>query len=191
VSNVVLVGLAPHVAVDIDRLQRHFLSSSACGVCGKTSIEALENAGAEPILNDSFSIGEPAVMQLPAIARKLQGVHEQTGGTHAAAAFDSRAAIVCLREDIGRHNALDKLIGALSHKATGPICELGLWVSGRASFELLQKAAMAGFPFFVAVGAPSSLAVAIAREFEITLLGFVRHDRFTIYNRPDRVRLSG
>jgi FdhD protein len=186
-----MASLAPHVAVDIARLQRHFLSSSACGVCGKTSIEALENAGAQPILNDSFSIGEAKLMDLPEIARQMQGIHAQTGGTHAAAAFDSGGHIRCLREDVGRHNALDKLIGALSHNPVVPGAELGLLVSGRASFELLQKAAMAGFAFFVAVGAPSSLAAALAREFEITLLGFVRKDRFTIYNRPDRVRLSG
>ncbi len=188
-SNVVLVSLAPEVNVNIERLKRHFYTSSACGVCGKASLEALEFSGASPVLNDNFSIYESKMLLLPGDARKRQGLFIETGGAHAAAAFDGDGNIRCLREDIGRHNAVDKLIGTLTQDTALNIAEMGLFVSGRASFELLQKAAMAGFPLFAAVGAPSSLAVELAREFEITLAGFVQKNRFNIYNRPDRIQL--
>lgn len=187
VSNVVQVNLSQHIAVDTERLQRNFTMNSACGVCGKASLEALENAGALPVLRDTFSIRDSDLKCLPQVASKLQDVYKQTGGAHAAAAFDSSGRIICLREDIGRHNAMDKLIGMLSLDQDVDRATMGVFVSGRASFELLQKTAMAGFPFFVAVGAPSSLAVELASEFEITLLGFMRNDGFNIYNRPDRV----
>jgi len=190
-SNVVLVTLAPHVSVDFDKLKRNFTANSACGVCGKASVESLENAGAVPILDDSFNINEATIHRLPAAAHKLQRIFTETGGAHSAACFDTSGEIVSLHEDIGRHNAMDKLIGAQLEKSGGSFSELGLFVSSRASFELLQKAAMTGSPFFAAVGAPSTLAVELARESEITLLGFVRKDRFNIYNRPDRVQVSG
>jgi FdhD protein len=188
VSNVVLAQLKPTVAVNIERLQRNFTVNSACGVCGKASLEALENAGAQAVLNDSFSMAASRLLTLPHTARKLQRVFEDTGSAHAAAAFSSDCQITTLREDIGRHNAMDKLIGAITPERESGSLPLGVFVSGRASFELLQKAAMAGFPLFAAVGAPSSLAVELAVEFEITLVGFMREDKFNIYNRPDRVQ---
>ena len=188
VSNVVLAQLKPTVAVNIERLQRNFTVNSACGVCGKASLEALENAGAQAVLNDSFSMQASHLLTLPDTACKLQSVFEDTGSAHAAAAFSSDGQITTLREDIGRHNAMDKLIGAIKPEREDGSLPLGLFVSGRASFELLQKAAMAGFPLFAAVGAPSSLAVELAKEFEITLVGFMREDKFNIYNRPDRVQ---
>ena len=188
VSNVVLAQLKPTVAVNIERLQRNFTVNSACGVCGKASLDALENAGAQAVLNDTFSMQASHLLTLPDTARKLQSVFEDTGSAHAAAAFSSDGQITTLREDIGRHNAMDKLIGAIAPELEDGSLPLGLFVSGRASFELLQKAAMAGFPLFVAVGAPSSLAVELAVEFEITLVGFMREDKFNIYNRPDRVQ---
>jgi FdhD protein len=188
VSNVVLAQLKPSVVVNIERLQRNFTVNSACGVCGKASLDALENAGAQAVLNDSFSMQASRLLALPDAARKLQGVFEETGSAHAAAAFNADGEIITLREDIGRHNATDKLIGAITPDREEDSRHMGLFVSGRASFELLQKAAMAGFPLFAAVGAPSSLAVELAEEFEITLVGFMREDKFNIYNRPDRVQ---
>ncbi len=190
-SNVVLVTLSPDVTVDFAGLKRNFAANSACGVCGKASLESLEHAGVAPALGGSFAIDEAGILGLPAAAHKLQGIFAETGGAHSAAFFDASGRITCLREDIGRHNALDKLIGAQLQGAAPHFSELGILVSSRASFELLQKAAVAGSPFFAAVGAPSTLAVELAKEFEITLLGFVRKDRFNIYNRPDRVLLSG
>ncbi len=185
-SNVVLASLSPDIAVDLKHLQRHFTMNSACGVCGKASLEALEHSGAKAVLGDSFSISESDIIQLPLMASELQLLYRDTGGAHAAAAFDARGHITCLREDIGRHNALDKLTGALAREVADNAYR-GVFVSGRASFELLQKTAMAGFPFFAAVGAPSSLAVELARDFEITLVGFLRNHKFNVYNRPDRV----
>jgi len=190
-SNVVLVTLSPEVSVDFDNLKRNFTANSACGVCGKASLESLEKTGVKPVSEGSFAIDQADILALPAAARKLQGIFAETGGAHSAAFFDTSGHITRLCEDIGRHNALDKLIGAQFLHSVKHFTKLGLLVSSRASFELLQKAAVAGCPFFAAVGAPSTLAVELAKEFEITLLGFVRKDRFNIYNRPDRVLLSG
>lgn len=186
-SNVVQVTLRPTLEIEIDRLQRHFYTSSSCGVCGKASLEAIETAGANPILNDNFQIDPSAIFALDKLLNAHQSIFTATGGTHAAAAFTHTGVIKCLREDVGRHNAMDKLVGELLHKNQHGFHHLGVAVSGRASFELLQKAAMAGFPVLVAVGAPSSLAVELAVEFEITLVGFMRNSSFNIYNRADRI----
>jgi FdhD protein len=186
--NVVRVELAPGVPVDFKRLERNFYMTSSCGVCGKASIEAVAVQGQHDVGATDFKMTGAALGRLPAALKVQQAVFEQTGGLHASGLFDADGAIVALREDVGRHNALDKLIGhALMHGEV-PLERHGVIVSGRASFELLQKAKMAGVPLVAAVGAPSSLAVELAREFGITLVGFLKADRFNVYSRPDRIR---
>jgi FdhD protein len=186
--NVVRVELAPGVPVDFKRLERNFYMTSSCGVCGKASIEAVAVQGQHDVGAMDFKMTGAALGRLPAALKVQQAVFEQTGGLHASGLFDADGAIVALREDVGRHNALDKLIGhALMHGEV-PLERHGVIVSGRASFELLQKAKMAGVPLVAAVGAPSSLAVELAREFGITLVGFLKADRFNVYSRPDRIR---
>ncbi len=189
--NVVRAELAPGVRVELGRLERHVYTTSSCGVCGKTSIDALRAAprlggGGRPA---SFAAG--LVHQLPAKMRAAQAVFEATGGLHAAALFDEGGELRVLREDIGRHNAVDKVVGSLFLGGALPAEGRLLFLSGRASFELVQKAYMAGLPAVAAVGAPSSLAVELAREVGVTLVGFVREGRFTVYAGAERVRGAG
>jgi FdhD protein len=185
--NVVRVELNSGVAVDFKRLERNFYMTSSCGVCGKASIDAVAVQGQYDIGAVDFRMTGAALGRLPAALKTEQAVFEQTGGLHASALFDATATIVGLREDVGRHNALDKLIGHALLSGDLPLSNRGVIVSGRASFELMQKAKMAGCPLVVAVGAPSSLAVELAREFGITLVGFLKSDRFNVYSRPDRI----
>jgi FdhD protein len=185
--NAVRVDLAPEVKVDFKRLQRHFYTSSSCGICGKASIDAVAVQGRFDLHRAAFRIAAAALGRLPAALASRQAVFEQTGGLHAAGLFDENGTIVAVREDVGRHNALDKLVGdALLHERV-PLAGFGLVLSGRASFELMQKAKMAGCALVAAVGAPSSLAVELAQQFGITLVGFLKRDRFNVYSRPDRV----
>jgi len=185
--NVVRVELAPGVPVNFKRLERNFYMTSSCGVCGKASIEAVAVQGQHDIGAMDFKMSGAALGRLPAALKTQQAVFEQTGGLHASGLFDATGTIMGLREDVGRHNALDKLIGhALMHGEV-PLKQHGIIVSGRASFELLQKAKMAGCPLVAAVGAPSSLAVELARQVGITLVGFLKADRFNVYSRPDRI----
>ena len=186
--NVVRVELAPGVGVDLDRLERHFYTSSSCGVCGKASLDAVAVQGRFDIAANGFRVAQSVLGDLPAALRSDQAVFEATGGLHASGLFDAGGSIVALREDVGRHNALDKLVGSRLQAGALPLAEYGLVLSGRASFELMQKAMMAGCPLVAAVGAPSSLAVDLAREFGITLIGFLKPNRFNIYSRADRVR---
>jgi FdhD protein len=172
-----------------ERLQRNFTVSSSCGVCGKTSIEALERRIAP--LSSTVAIARPALLRLPALMREAQAVFAATGGLHAAALFSlERAdapALVVLREDVGRHNAVDKVVGhALAHDMI-PLARHVLMVSGRLSFELVQKAAAAGVPILCAVSAPSSLAVELAEELGMTLVGFLRELNFNVYAGSERV----
>ncbi len=183
-ENIVCVELREGVAVDLQRLERHFYTSSSCGVCGKTSIAALQT-GAPP-LDDAFLVDASVIHRLPDALREAQAVFDRTGGLHAAALFDAEGALLAVREDVGRHNAVDKLIGA--QLLSGAPTSYGLFVSGRASFELMQKALAAGIPLLAAVGAPSSLAVDLARSHGATLLGFVRGGRFNIYSGAQRIR---
>jgi FdhD protein len=188
-ANVVRVELRPGVEVDLRRLERHFYTSSSCGVCGKTSISALSFAGRAHLLTNQPILDAETIHRLPAALRETQAVFDQTGGLHAAALFDSAGRLHTVREDVGRHNAVDKLIGAqLLAGLRPPFDDRLLFVSGRASFELMQKALAAGIPMLAAVGAPSSLAVDLARAHGATLLGFVRGGRFNIYCGALRIR---
>jgi len=185
--NVVRVELASGVAVDLDRLERHFYTSSSCGVCGKASLDAVAIHGRFDIAANRSTVTRAVLGRLPQALRSDQAVFEHTGGLHASGLFDLSGDIVAVREDVGRHNALDKLIGSRLQSDALPLDRFGIVLSGRASFELMQKAMMAGCPVVAAVGAPSSLAVDLAREFGITLIGFLKSDRFNIYSCPERV----
>lgn len=188
--NGVRVELHPDVEPDLERLQRHFYTTSSCGVCGKTSLEALEvTAGRGPLAAD-FQVPASTLFSLPDRLREAQAVFGRTGGLHAAALFDLDGQLLCVREDVGRHNALDKLIGVQLREGNLPLQRRIVLLSGRASFELLQKAFMAGAPLVCAVGAPSSLAVELARRFGITLVGWLRGERCSLYSHPERVLTS-
>ena len=186
--NVVRVDLAVGTEVDLDRLKRNFYTSSSCGVCGKASLEAVAVQGRYDLHGTALLVSAETLGALPERLRALQSVFERTGGLHASGLFDTHGHIDAIREDVGRHNALDKLIGQALLKGELPLGDYGVVVSGRASFELMQKAMMAGIPMMAAVGAPSSLAVEFAEEFGMTLVGFLKADRFNVYSRPDRIQ---
>ena len=185
-DNTLRVELADGVAVDLGQLQRHFYTTSSCGVCGKASLDALRVQGSE-ILEPGFAIAPGALTALPGRLRAAQATFEETGGLHAAAAFDAQGELVVVREDVGRHNAVDKVVGALLAEGRLPAGDLGLIVSGRASFELTQKALVAGMPVLAAVSAPSSLAVELAQEFNVSLVGFLRGKTFNVYAGKERI----
>ena len=181
-QNIVKIKLKDGADLQWPKLERHFYSTSSCGVCGKSSLEALEVQGLKVVDKFGFRISTECIRKLAPTMRANQSVFDQTGGLHAAALFSQEGNLIALREDVGRHNALDKLIGSQFLAQTVPLTDRLLFLSGRASFELIQKSVVAGIPFVAAVGAPSSLAVDLARKFDITLLGFVREDRFNIYH---------
>lgn len=184
IRNVLRVELADHAAVDPGGLLRHFYASSSCGLCGKASLEAVRVLLDRPPPSP-FKIGAPALKRLPAALRARQAEFARTGGLHAAATFDRAGRVLRVREDVGRHNAFDKLVGACL--AEGGLRNCGVLLSGRASFELLQKAAVAGAPLVAAIGPPSSLAVELALDQGIALVGFLKPDRFNIYALPERI----
>lgn len=184
--NIVSVTLMPGTMFDLSRLERHFYTTSSCGVCGKAALEALEIQGCE-YLPPSPSIDPALLRALPERLREAQAVFEETGGLHAAGLFDREGRLLSLREDVGRHNALDKVIGEQVMARRNRLDDCLLLLSGRASFELLQKALTARIPLVAAVGAPSSLAVDLAHNFGVTLVGFVRPDGFNIYTHPERI----
>jgi len=186
-DNTLRVELESGVAIDLDRLQRHFYTTSSCGVCGKASLDALSMQGMKPLAARPGQFRRDVILDIPDRLRAAQQTFEETGGLHAAAAFDAQGELVVVREDVGRHNAVDKVVGALLADGHLPATDLGLMVSGRTSFELLQKTLVAGIPLLAAVSAPSSLAVELAREFNVTLIGFLRGDNFNIYAGEDRI----
>ncbi|MES2727753.1 MAG: formate dehydrogenase accessory sulfurtransferase FdhD [Bacteroidota bacterium] len=188
-ENIVRVELHEDVVIDFSKLQRNFYTTSSCGVCGKASIDAIKTVCQNQNPASDFKVHESIILSLPDQLRAQQNVFEYTGGLHACALFDVKGTIKLLREDVGRHNALDKLIGAVLGQTNTEnlFMDTVLLLSGRASFELIQKAAMAGIPVICAVGAPSSLAVATAKEFGITLIGFLRDKRFNIYTNEQRI----
>ncbi|GAB3582454.1 formate dehydrogenase accessory sulfurtransferase FdhD [Hymenobacter daeguensis] len=187
-GNVVRAELAAHVNVDFAALERHFYTSSSCGVCGKTSIDAVRTASCPVLPAAGPQLRYETVHQLPAKLRAAQAGFEQTGGQHASALFSPAGELLLLREDVGRHNALDKVIGAALLAGWLPLHQHLLLVSGRVSFELVQKAAAAGIGVLAAVGAPSSLAIQAAESFGMTVLGFVRDERFNIYSHGWRLQ---
>jgi len=184
----ICITLAPHLIPNISLLDRNFYTTSSCGICGKTSIEAIQTICSveEHYPYDPLSISTHVLTSLADSLRNAQTTFNNTGGIHATGIFDKNGTLLLLKEDIGRHNALDKAIGALlSQKKT--LEDTILFLSGRASFELVQKAIMAKIKVIVAIGAPSSLAVALAEDFNITLVGFMRGDRFNIYSGAQRI----
>ena len=190
-GNVIDVILQDGVRVELKTLERNFYTSSSCGVCGKTSIEALRLAGGLPPDSDRLTLDLATLASLPDRLRQTQSVFERTGGLHGAGLFDADGRLIVTREDVGRHNAVDKVIGARVLAGQLPAARSILVLSGRASFELMQKALMAGIPVIVAVGAPSSLAVEVARRFGATLLGFVRDGRMNVYAGAHRLIETG
>jgi len=185
-SNTIRVDLVDGVDVDLERLKRNFYTTSSCGVCGKSSIEALYT-GVTKLECGSLKVSPEVIHALPAAALVAQATFEKTGGLHASVLFDPDGRVNAIAEDVGRHNALDKVIGHKFLERGVPLSDKILMVSGRASFELVQKALMAGLPILAAVGAPSSLAVELASEFGMTLIGFVRDGRFNIYCGGERI----
>ncbi|MGD9896773.1 MAG: formate dehydrogenase accessory sulfurtransferase FdhD [Candidatus Methylacidiphilaceae bacterium] len=186
--NVVTVDLAAERLPELRGLERHFLTTSACGVCGSTTLEILRNRGYRP-LPVTWTVPADLLFLLPERLGSRQGLFRSTGGLHAAGLFTKEGDLVALREDVGRHNAMDKLIGWALLQGRLPLADCLVLVSGRASYELLQKALAAELPLFCAVSAPSSLAVRLAKEFSLTLVGFLRGERFNIYG--GRERLAG
>jgi len=184
--NVVNVELAATALPELDRFERHFTTSSACGVCGRAQLDSLRDLGIAPV-DDDVTITPELLYSLPSRMRQAQRVFESTGGLHAAALFDERGSVIVAREDVGRHNAVDKLVGWGLLEGRLPLSRSVLMVSGRAGYEILQKSAMARIPIVCSVSAPSSLAVTLAREFNITLAGFVRNERANIYAAPQRI----
>ena len=188
--NIVNVELRGGREYDLRPLERHFYTTSACGVCGKASLEQLELRGC-PVVGPGPEVSAETLYSLPEKLREAQGLFDATGGLHAAALFDAEGNLLALREDVGRHNATDKLVGWALLEGRLPLSGHVVMVSGRSSFEILQKCLTAGVPFVCAISAPSSLAVDVAREFGMTLVGFLRERRFNVYAGQERVAVSG
>jgi FdhD protein len=184
-QNIANVFLSPSVSVDFARLTRHFIASSSCGLCGKASIETVHHHF-KPV-RTKLAVDASVLLGLPQEMRRRQHAFNRTGGLHAAAAFDARGRLVVLREDVGRHNAVDKVIGFGFLRNPFPFDAHVLMVSGRASFEIMQKALAARIPIVCAVSAPSNLAVEFARESGQTLVGFLRGESMNIYSHPKRI----
>ncbi len=185
-ENVIRIELSPKVKVDEEKLSRHFYTSSSCGVCGKSSIDAIRVK--IPDVKARFTkVGASLVCKLPDVLKQAQKVFKHTGGLHACGLFEADGTLIRLREDVGRHNAVDKLIGSLLIEKKMPVTNKILMLSGRISFELVQKAARAGIQFIAAIGAPSSLAIAMAKKHHITMVGFLKNSSFNIYSGEERI----
>jgi FdhD protein len=186
--NIVNVELRAGLDPDLRKLERHFYTNSSCGVCGKASLEALEIRGC-PMVAPGPVVTPEVIYALPDQLRRAQRLFDATGGLHAAALFDAAGDLVTLREDVGRHNAIDKLVGWALLQNRLPLTDHIVMVSGRSSFEILQKCVAAGAPILCAVSAPSSLAIDVARRFGVTLVGFLRGRRFNIYAGEERIAI--
>lgn len=182
------VVLAPHVNVDFERLTRHVFTSSSCGLCGKATIDAVRMQF--PSVMSTVTIESSTILAMPEKLRAAQETFDKTGGLHAAALFDTAGELLLLREDVGRHNAVDKVIGRAVLDKLLPLDRHVLMVSGRTSFEIMQKSVAAGVPVVAAVSAPSNLAAEFAEESGQTLIGFLRDGRMNVYAHPERVRFS-
>lgn len=189
--DVVRVMLKPGARSRLERIERNTLATSACGVCGKPSFRPPQPGSAVEATDTSLRLAPEWLLSLPERMRAEQGVFEATGGLHAAALFDAGGDLIALREDVGRHNALDKLVGQAVLADRLPLSAGVLMLSGRASFELLQKAIAAGIPAVCAISAPSSFAVALAQRFSVTLVGFLRGERFNCYSGAHRLTDDG
>ncbi|MEB3283410.1 MAG: formate dehydrogenase accessory sulfurtransferase FdhD [Lyngbya sp.] len=188
-QNIINVALKAGLNYDLKRLERHFFMTSACGVCGKASIESLKLREIPPISSD-FNVTPEIIYNLSEQLKLAQGLFSATGGLHAAALFDEKGKLLKLREDVGRHNAVDKLVGTSVLTDELPLAHHIVMVSGRSSFEILQKCIVAGVPIVCAVSAPSSLAVEMALAFNVTLIGFLRGRRFNVYSGIERIKLG-
>lgn len=188
--NVVDVALAPGVSPPEASLERNFYTTSSCGVCGKASLEAVRTTTTWPIAEDPLRIDPNTLKTLPDALRSAQRVFDSTGGLHAAGLFTADGELICVREDVGRHNAVDKVVGSALRSDRLPLRETILMVSGRASFELVQKAVMAGIPALAAVSAPSSLAVELAADSGLSLIGFLRGESMNVYSGAERFALQ-
>ena len=188
-GNIVEVELAPDVRLDLESTQRNFLAASSCGICGKASIESVRRRGVRSV-NPDFRVLPQILCELPEKLKSSQAVFARTGGLHAAALFDANGEMLAEREDIGRHNAVDKIVGWAVRENRMPLGDCVLVVSGRGGFEIVQKAAVAGIPIVASVSACSSLAVRLAREVGMTLAGFLRGRRFVVYAGGERLGLA-
>lgn len=188
-NNRVLVILQPNIIPELKNASRNFYTTSSCGICGKASIEAIVTHPVSKYERSAFAVQASTLYRLQEMVKSKQQLFEHTGGIHAAALFDKDGNFTALREDVGRHNAVDKLIGHSFLKNELPLAHSILFLSGRSGFELVQKAVMAGIQLIVAVGAPSSLAVELAKEYDITLAGFLKQDRFNIYSGKQRINI--
>ncbi|MEC5144628.1 formate dehydrogenase accessory sulfurtransferase FdhD [Chitinophaga sp. 212800010-3] len=187
-DNTATVHLAPGTQPRLGGTQRNFTATAACGVCGKTAIDDI-HTGVNVIASD-FTFPAEKLFGLPGILRGEQALFERTGGLHAAALFNPNGELLLLREDIGRHNAVDKLVGTALVQQLLPLKQCVLLLSGRAGFELIQKAAMAGIPVIAAIGAPSGMAVKMAQQWNITLAGFLKDQHFNIYSAAERISFT-
>jgi FdhD protein len=188
-ENVVQVDLRANVPIDFEKLNRHFYTASSCGICGKASLEMVQMACPFVLLGDYPQVDSAVLTSLPDQLRQQQSLFALTGGIHASGLFNTTGELLYLREDVGRHNALDKVIGAAMTQMPLPLKDTILLVSGRASFELVQKALMAGIPILAAVGAPSSLAVELAEAYNMTLIGFLRGKNYNVYSGLERLKM--
>jgi FdhD protein len=188
-GNIVQAELASDVNLNLESLQRNFFAGSSCGICGKASIEAVRARGVRPP-NPNFRVQPDVIRRLPDSLRARQQIFGRTGGLHAAGAFTANGELIVEREDIGRHNAVDKIVGWALREGKLPLSECVLMVSGRGGFEIVQKAAMAGAPVVASVSACSSLAVQFAREMGMALIGFLRDRRFVVYSGSERLGLA-
>jgi FdhD protein len=184
-GNVVDVHLAEGVTADLEDLGRRVFASSSCGLCGRSTLAAVRRRF--PRIRDGVRVAGSVLVGLPAKLRSGQETFDETGGLHAAGLFSSDGSLLCLREDVGRHNAVDKVLGRRFLEGAHPMRGTVLFVSGRVSFEIVEKALASGVPIVAAVSAPSSLAVGLARSSGITLVGFLRSGRFNVYSRPSRI----
>ena len=185
-ANVVKVDFTPEVEPDLEKMGRNFFATSSCGICGKASIDSVRSRMLRAP-NPNFRVDSEVLIALPEVLRASQAVFGRTGGLHAAALFNAAGELLVLREDIGRHNAVDKVIGWAVLEDRVPLSNEALLVSGRGGFEIIQKAIVAGIPVVASVSAPSSLAVKLARELHLTLIGFLRARRFVVYAGEERI----
>ncbi len=186
-SNSILVELIPAINIDINQLSRNFYTTSSCGVCGKTSIDLAYQHSCFQVIPNQPILNRTLIFDLFAQLNGREQLFSNTGGNHTVVLFDDQGKSLCFREDVGRHNAMDKVIGKALIDLEFPLSNHMVLVSGRASFELVQKASMVGISVFIAVGAPSSLAVEMAEEYGMTLIGFLKQDKFNIYTHPERI----